>query len=109
MVPDVEKYFAAGADAFLFPSYSEAFALVEVEAAACGLPLFLTRHHGSEMIFEENVNGRYVEFDAAKIADVLREFVTQQWRPGAVHTKRALDKTLFACRFADELAGACAA
>ena len=54
-VPDVERHFAA-ADAFLFPSYSEAFALVEVEADACGLPLFLTRHHGSEMILEDGVN-----------------------------------------------------
>lgn len=36
MVKDVERYLAAS-DAFLFPSYSEAFALVEVEAAACGL------------------------------------------------------------------------
>jgi len=108
MVPDVEKYFAA-ADAFLFPSYSEAFALVEVEAAACGLPLFLTRHHGSEMILEDGVNGRLLDFDAAKIAGVLDEFVTQQWKPSAVRTKHALDKGMFARQFAEELAEACTA
>lgn len=79
-VPDVEKYFAAS-DALLFPSYSEAFALVEVEADACGLPLFLTRHHGSEMILRDGSNGRYLEFDAARMAAVLAEFVSGDWRP----------------------------
>ena len=74
-VPDVEKYFAA-ADALLFPSYSEAFALVEVEADACGLPLFLTRHHGSEMILQDGVNGRFIDFDAGRIAAVLAEFLS---------------------------------
>jgi glycosyltransferase involved in cell wall biosynthesis len=101
MVPDVERYFAAS-DAFLFPSYSEAFALVEVEAAACGLPLFLTRHHGSEMILEEGVNGRYVDFEAEGIARVLGEFVRGDWRssPG-VHLKQALDSEAYATRLAD--------
>jgi len=103
MVPDVERYFAAG-DAFLFPSYSEAFALVEVEAAACGLPLFLTRHHGSEMILEEGVNGRFVEFEAGPMADVLAEFVRGDWKPQpGVHLKQALDSDAYARRFADEL------
>lgn len=88
-VPDVERYFAA-ADGMLFPSYSEAFALVEIEAAACGLPLFLTRHHGSEMILEEGVNGRYLEFDSEKIADVLTEFVHGRWKPAAANMRHAL-------------------
>jgi glycosyltransferase involved in cell wall biosynthesis len=102
MVPDVEKYFAA-ADGFLLPSYSEAFALVEVEAAACGLPLFLTRHHGSEMILEDGRNGRFVEFDAAHIAGVLAEFVSGQWKPLEVHALKALNKTEYAHRLAAEL------
>lgn len=89
-VADVEKYFAA-ADAFLFPSYSEAFALVEVEADACGLPLFLTHHHGSEMILEEGVNGRFVEFDAENIAAVLEEFVSGRWKPSRSLRTRGLD------------------
>jgi glycosyltransferase involved in cell wall biosynthesis len=102
MVPDVEKYFAA-ADGFLFPSYSEAFALVEVEAAACGLPLFLTRHHGSEMILEEGVNGLSLEFAAEPIAEVLGRFVTGQWTPAASQVRHALDKTQYAQRLAAEL------
>lgn len=100
MVSDVEKYFAA-ADAFLFPSYSEAFALVEVEAAACGLPLFLTPHHGSEMILEEGVNGRGIEFDAAKIAGVLAEFVEGHWRPQRLSVKHGIDSASYATRLAD--------
>lgn len=94
-VAEPEKYFAA-ADAFLFPSYSEAFALVEVEAAACGLPLFLTRHHGSEMVLEEGVNGRFIEFDAEAIAEMLAEFIRGDWRPQSVSLKRALDRSAYA-------------
>lgn len=107
MVSDVERHFAAS-DAFLFPSYSEAFALVEVEAAACGLPLFLTRHHGSEMILEERVNGRFVDFDADRIATVLGEFVRGEWSPEpGVHLKHALDTDAYANRLCNELAAVC--
>lgn len=104
MVPDVERYFAAS-DAFLFPSFSEAFALVEVEAAACGLPLFLTRHHGSEMILQDGVNGRYVDFHAGRIAEVLAEFVSGDWEPQpGIHLQQALDSGAYAQRLALELA-----
>jgi glycosyltransferase involved in cell wall biosynthesis len=101
MVPDVEKYFAA-ADAFLFPSYSEAFALVEVEAAACGLPLFLTRHHGSEMILEDGRNGRCLDFDAQQISRVLAEFVSGQWQPVTPLTANGLDSAAYGERLAAE-------
>ena len=108
MVPDVEKYLAAS-DGFLFPSYSEAFALVEVEAAACGLPLFLTPHHGSEMILDDHVNGRFIDFNADRIAAVLKEFVDGAWIPArGVHLKQALDGPAYADRFAAELELACA-
>jgi glycosyltransferase involved in cell wall biosynthesis len=100
MVPDVERYFAA-ADAFLFPSYSEAFALVEVEAAACGLPLFLTPHHGSEMILEDQINGRLIDFDPAKIAEVLAEFLEGRWQPKQHTLKHAIDSETYAARLAD--------
>lgn len=95
-VSDVERYFAA-ADGFLFPSFSEAFALVEVEAAACGLPLFLTPHHGSEMILENGINGRLLEFDVDSICLVLQEFVEKKWLPQpGVHLKKALDVHAYA-------------
>jgi glycosyltransferase involved in cell wall biosynthesis len=101
MVPDVEKYFAA-ADAFLFPSYSEAFALVEVEAAACGLPLFLTRHHGSEMILEDGRNGRFVDFDAEQMSQVLGEFVSGQWQFITPLKAKGLDSHAYGERLAAE-------
>ena len=107
MVPDVERHFAAS-DAFLFPSFSEAFALVEVEAAACGLPLFLTRHHGSEMILDDRVNGRFVDFDTGQIATVLGEFLRGNWQPQpGIHLMQALDSEAYAQRFADELSSVC--
>ncbi|OYW31632.1 MAG: hypothetical protein B7Z47_00460 [Chthoniobacter sp. 12-60-6] len=102
MVPDVERYLAA-ADALLFPSYSEAFALVEIEAAACGLPLFLTPHHGSEMILEDQVNGRQISFEVDEIASVLSEFVEGRWKPQGQSLKHAIDGEAYARRFADLL------
>jgi len=104
-VRDVEKYFAA-ADALLFPSYSEAFALVEVEADACGLPLFLTRHHGSEMILQDGVNGRFVDFNADRIAGVLAEFVSGSWKPSGAKHSRVPDAETYARRLADEILSA---
>lgn len=93
-----EKYLAA-ADGFLFPSWSEAMALVEVEAAACGLPLFLTRHHGSEMVLRDGSNGRLLEFDAGEIAKVLTEFVSGMWRPTSADLKCGLDRQTYANHF----------
>jgi glycosyltransferase involved in cell wall biosynthesis len=95
-----ERYMAA-ADGFLFPSWSEALALVEVEAAACGLPLFLTRHHGSEMVLRDGVNGRLLEFDAEAIAEVLLEFVSGTWTPLSVELECGLDRQTFARRFTE--------
>jgi glycosyltransferase involved in cell wall biosynthesis len=102
MVPDIERYYAAS-DGLLFPSHSEAFSLVEVEAAACGLPLFLTRHHGSEMIMEAGKNGLWLEFDPVDIANVLESFVTRQWQPTAVPLMHAMDSDTYAQRLTQEL------
>lgn len=106
MVTEVERYFAA-ADAFLFPSYSEAFALVEVEAAACGLPLFLTPHHGAEMILEDGLNGRSLPFEACGISDVLASFVEGHWRPSPEpRLKKALDMQAYAEKLTEILKAA---
>lgn len=69
-VKDIERYMAA-ADALLFPSYCEAFALVEIEAAAMGLRLYLTPHYGSEMILRPPGNGRFLPWDADGISTIL--------------------------------------
>lgn len=70
MVERPEEYLAA-ADAFLFPSYFEAFCLAEIEAAAMGLPLLLTPHHGAEMILEPGRNGLTVPWQPPELANQL--------------------------------------
>ncbi len=77
--------------------------LVEVEAGACGLPLFLTRHHGSEMIMEAGKNGLWLEFHPVNIADVLETFVTKEWQPTPVPLKHAMDSDTYAQRLTQEL------
>ena len=71
MLSDPLPAFSA-ADALLFPSYSEAFSLVEIQAAALGLRLYLTPHHGSEMLLTPTVNGRLIPWNSAEIATLLR-------------------------------------
>lgn len=100
-----EKFMAA-ADAFLFPSYSEALALVEVEAAACGLPLFLTHHHGSEMVLENGVNGSLIDFDPAHIARTLARFLDGDWQPRSASLKHALDRDGYAAALTTALRNA---
>lgn len=100
-----EKFLAA-ADAFLFPSWSEALALVEVEAAACGLPLFLTHHHGSEMVLENGVNGSFIDFDPAHIAKTLCRFLHGDWQPKSAGLKRALDRDGYAAGLVSVLCSA---
>ncbi|HYZ72973.1 MAG TPA: glycosyltransferase family 4 protein [Chthoniobacterales bacterium] len=70
-----EEYLAA-ADAFLFPSYFEAFCLAEIEAAATGLPLLLTPHYGVEMILEHGRNGLTIDWQPSVLSNQLLDFLT---------------------------------
>ena len=67
---DTERFYRA-ADAFLFPSLYEAFPLVALEAAACGLPIVATNLNGIE---ELEAAGAAVtaERSPAALAAVLR-------------------------------------
>lgn len=67
---DVERYLAA-ADMFVLPSAYEAHPLVCIEAAACGLPLVVTRVHGVSEILEDGDAGILVERDAGSVAEAL--------------------------------------
>ena len=85
MTREVEKYYAAS-DAFIFPSYFEAFCLAEIEAAATGLPLLLTPHHGSEMILRDGINGRLLSFSPEVMATQIEDFLANglpEFQPGA--------------------------
>jgi glycosyltransferase involved in cell wall biosynthesis len=91
---DDMPFHLSAADAFFFPSHSEAFSLVEIEAAALGIPLFLTPHHGSEMILRDGKNGRLLPWEPAAMADVLENEILNGLQP--VHppdTGKALSKS----------------
>ncbi len=82
---EVEKFYAAS-DAFIFPSHFEAFCLAEIEAAACGLPLLLTPHHGSEMILRDGENGVRLSFDPKVMGAQITRFLEKglpPFKPGA--------------------------
>jgi UDP-glucose:(heptosyl)LPS alpha-1,3-glucosyltransferase len=61
------------ADVFLLPTAYETFSLVSYEAAACGLPLLVTRVNGVEDLLVDSENGWFVERDPAAIAARLRQ------------------------------------
>ncbi|MEM8955765.1 MAG: glycosyltransferase family 4 protein [Verrucomicrobiota bacterium] len=81
----------SASDGLFFPSYFEAFSLVEIEAAAMGLPLILTRHHGSEMILREGRNGIYVSFEPDEIGERLLAFRERGLEVPAIDMGEALD------------------
>lgn len=64
----------SGADAFVFPSYFEAFSAVEAEACGLGLPLALTPHWGTEMVLKPGINGMELPWDGETMAERLLEF-----------------------------------
>jgi glycosyltransferase involved in cell wall biosynthesis len=59
------------ADAFVFPTAYEAFALVCMEALACGIPSYVTRVGGVEDYIIDNENGFFIEANEESIANVL--------------------------------------
>jgi len=95
--PAAEHYLAA-ADAFLYPSYFEAFCLAEIEAAAMGLPLLLTPHHGSEMILRDGVNGCVLSYEPTAMAATLRHFIERGAASFSRDTGQALTRTEYAHR-----------
>jgi glycosyltransferase involved in cell wall biosynthesis len=100
MTNEVEKYLAA-ADAFLFPSYFEAFCLAEIEAAAMGLPLLVTRHPGTEMILRPGKNGLFLDPDPRDIADKMRRFAAGEYSFELPDTGEALTREAFAARIGE--------
>jgi glycosyltransferase involved in cell wall biosynthesis len=97
LVSDIEKHLSC-ADGLLFPSHFEAFSLSEIEAAAIGLRLYLTKHYGTEMIMREPRNGRFIPWDVEGMANCLVEdwkqdaWSKQQWDVGeALNPKKFSD------------------
>jgi glycosyltransferase involved in cell wall biosynthesis len=102
-VENPEFHFSA-ADALFFPSLSEAFSLVEIEAAALGLPLYLTAHHGSEMILRDGQNGRLLPWDIAGMVELMESEIRDgKLRFTSGCTGRALSKEAYAQKWLDLL------
>jgi glycosyltransferase involved in cell wall biosynthesis len=64
-----EYYHAA--DLMLFPGHAEGFGLVAVEAAACGLPVLMTRVGVAERLIEDGVSGFLIVQEPTEIAERL--------------------------------------
>jgi glycosyltransferase involved in cell wall biosynthesis len=92
---EVERYLAA-ADAFLFPSFFEAAARAPVEAAAMGLPLFITNIYGTENIPKDELNGAWLESDPQDIAAKMRAFIRGEIAPKPVQLPAALTRRQYA-------------
>jgi glycosyltransferase involved in cell wall biosynthesis len=66
------------ADVFVFPSYFEGLAQVQIEAAACGLPVIGTSASGAEEIIEEGETGYLIEpGNLEQLVERLREFLAR--------------------------------
>lgn len=48
-------------DCFIMPTFHEAFPIVGIEAAACGLPLLVTKVSGVEEYLRDGVNGSFID------------------------------------------------
>ncbi len=85
--------FYQAADAFVFPTLYEAFAMVSIESMACGLPLLACRANGTEDLIVEGKNGAFVTRDGASIAAAVRKWILPPARrrklsAGALKTSR---------------------
>jgi UDP-glucose:(heptosyl)LPS alpha-1,3-glucosyltransferase len=65
------------ADVFLFPGHHEGFGLVALEAAACGLPVLMTRVGVAEQLVRDDQSGYLIERDPVQIAQLLNRLVAE--------------------------------
>jgi glycosyltransferase involved in cell wall biosynthesis len=81
---DTEVFYQA-ADVFLFPTFYEAFPLVALEAAACGLPIVAAPINGIEELISDGAAGIACERLPAAFADALSRLAVD---PELRRTKR---------------------
>ena len=85
----------ASMDVLFFPSVTETFGNVTLEAMACGLPVVAAAATGSDALVDDHVSGRLIRPGAIhKYADALHAYVTDaglRARHGAAGEARSLD------------------
>jgi glycosyltransferase involved in cell wall biosynthesis len=79
MSTEPEKWYQA-ADYLLFPSRYEAFSLVTLEAAACGLPIIAHRINGTEDLIRDGENGYLSELGPDALRVHVQRFRDDQIR-----------------------------
>ncbi|SHL66678.1 glycosyltransferase [Haladaptatus paucihalophilus] len=72
------RYWMSACDAFVLPSYSESFGLVQLEAMACGSPVVSTINGGSEEVVTSEDHGFLV--DSPEDHDALSDAVVRALR-----------------------------
>jgi glycosyltransferase involved in cell wall biosynthesis len=73
-IDDLRPYLWS-ADGFVLPSAYEIRPMVALEAAAAGLPLLMSRFHGSHDVLEDGASGIEIERTVDGIAAGLRRFI----------------------------------
>ena len=69
----------ASADLFVFPSTTDTFGNVVIEAQACGVPVIVSDTGGPKELVEQNVNGVVTKsHNVEDLARAIRELVTNQ-------------------------------
>jgi UDP-glucose:(heptosyl)LPS alpha-1,3-glucosyltransferase len=74
---DTERFYQA-ADVLVLPSHYEAFPLVSLEAAACGIPVVATRVNGVEEIIGDDEGGLIVERTPEAFGQALTHLATDR-------------------------------
>jgi glycosyltransferase involved in cell wall biosynthesis len=88
---ELERYYQA-ADVLVLPSRYEAFPLVSLEAAACGLPLLVTNINGVTELIGDREAGWILDRSAEGFGQALRELESdpeRRKRMGAAARRRA--------------------
>lgn len=74
---DLAKAYASS-DVFVFPSQTDTFGLVLIEAMASGLPVVAFNHGGVPDIIDDQVNGLMLDAASDVLPSVFRELVSNQ-------------------------------
>ena len=85
----------AGMDVLLFPSVTETFGNVTLEAMACGVPVVAAAATGSESLVDDQVTGRLIRPGAVhQFAEAVRRYVSDadlRAKHGAAGEQRSLE------------------